>query len=267
MWFFVSKGLLEGVKRPINSAAAKVASGFRSYIRYITLTTFLESKNMNKKIIALAVAAAVSAPMAAQAGVAGSVALDMTYSAANGLGLGVGQESSVTFSASGKAGNGMTTAAHVEFDLYNGAYSESAIKLSTGAGSFTITDGKIELGTTAGALSLGLGVATDSIDVSASTSMGGMDLSFGYTMPDGGANSWEAGVSTNLGGAAVGFEATDAGGATAWTLTAGVSGVDLEYASSGAWSVGYGIDLGGGVSLGLGYGSTEVASGTFSMSF
>ncbi|HJL66203.1 MAG TPA: hypothetical protein QF900_05195, partial [Arenicellales bacterium] len=137
---------------------------------------------MNKKIIALAVAAAVSAPMAAQAGMSGSVAYSIEY-ANSALSVGTGPSASVTWSETGASGNGITTAVSAEFDLDAGAWDEGSIKLSQGGSSFTISDGKLGLATSAGGLSLGLGIYDAKYDVTVGTSAGGLALSLKYIMP------------------------------------------------------------------------------------
>jgi len=221
---------------------------------------------MNKKIIALAVAAAVSAPMAAQADMSGSVAYSIEY-ANSALAVGTGPSASVTWSETGASGNGITTAVSAEFDLDAGVWDEGSIKLSQGGSSFTISDGKLGIATSAGGLSLGLGIYDAKYDVSVGTSVGGLALSFKYILPNTGANNYEASVSTTLGGASVKVEFADASGTTAWEVTAGVGATTLNFFSSNAWDLDHAIALGGGVSLGLGYGSDEVASAKFSMGF
>jgi len=221
---------------------------------------------MNKKIIALAVAAAVSAPMAAQAGMSGSVAYSIEY-ANSALSVGTGPSASVTWSETGASGNGITTAVSAEFDLDAGAWDEGSIKLSQGGSSFTISDGKLGLATSAGGLSLGLGIYDAKYDVTVGTSAGGLALSLKYIMPDTGDNNYDASISTTLGGASVKVEFDNASGSTAWEVTAGLGATTLNFFSSNAWDLDHAIALGGGVSLGLGYGSDEVASAKFSMGF
>ncbi len=222
---------------------------------------------MNKKIIALAVAAAVSAPMAAQAGMSGSLAYGITYNQAAGLKLGTGTAASVTWTETGAAGNGMTTAVSAEFDLDAGAWDEGSIKLSQGGSSFTISDGKVGLATSAGGLSLGLGLYDAKYDVSVGTSVGGMAISVKYVMPNGGANNYDASVKTTLGGASMLFEIDNAGGGTNWEITAGLGGTTLNVFSNNDWDIDHAIALGGGVGLTLGYGHDEIASATFKMGF
>ena len=221
---------------------------------------------MNKKIIALAVAAAVSAPMAAQAGMSGSVAYSIEY-ANSALSVGTGPSASVTWSETGASGNGITTAVSAEFDLDAGAWDEGSIKLSQGGSSFTISDGKLGLATSAGGLSLGLGIYDAKYDVTVGTSAGGLALSLKYIMPDTGDNNYDASISTTLGGASVKVEFDNASGSTAWEVTAGLGATTLNFFSSNKWDIDHSVAVGGGVSLGLGYGSDEVASAKFKMGF